>query len=71
MTTLSLVRGMMLLAFESAVIGAIVVAFTAVNSLFVLEVIDDLDDPIGEAWRISHRPFDRIQFDDRSTAELR
>jgi hypothetical protein len=60
--TSSLIFGMILLRFEAEAVGAIVVVFTVVVSLLVLEVIDDLDDPFGGAWAISTAPFDRIAF---------
>jgi uncharacterized protein DUF4239 len=60
--TLSLVGGMTLLGFQDRVIGVIIVGFTVVVSLLVLEVIDDLDDPFTGAWAISSEPFERITF---------
>ena len=60
--TFSLVGGMVLLGFENDWIGSFVVGFTAAVSLLVLEVIDDIDDPIGGAWGISVEPFRRISF---------
>ena len=65
--TLSLVGGMVLLGFQSIVIGLVVVVFTVVVSLLVLEVIDDLDDPFTGAWGVSSEPFERISFGDVST----
>lgn len=62
LATTSLVGGMLLLGFASAVVGALVVGFTSAVSLLVLEVIDDIDDPIGGAWGISVEPLARIQF---------
>ncbi len=62
--TVSLVGGMVLLGFQSLVIGLVVVAFTVVVSLLVLEVIDDLDDPFTGAWGVSSEPFERIRFGD-------
>lgn len=60
--TISLVSGMVLLGFESTVIGVMVSVFTVVASLLVLEVIDDLDDPFTGAWGVSSAPFERIRF---------
>jgi len=60
--TISLVGGMVLLGFESIVIGVVVAVFTVVVSLLVLEVIDDLDDPFTGAWGVSSAPFERIRF---------
>jgi hypothetical protein len=60
--TVSLIGGMVLLGFESQVIGIVVAAFTVVVSLLVLEVIDDLDDPFTGAWGVSSEPFERIRF---------
>lgn len=60
--TISLVGGMVLLGFESVVIGILVIVFTVVVSLLVLEVIDDLDDPFTGAWGVSSDPFARIRF---------
>jgi len=60
--TVSLIGGMVLLGFESVVIGLIVSVFTVIVSLLVLEVIDDLDDPFGGAWGVSSDPYERIDF---------
>jgi len=60
--TLSLIGGMILLGFASALIGGLVVSFTVIVSLLVLEVIDDLDDPFTGAWGVSSAPFERIRF---------
>jgi len=60
--TLSLVGGMVLLGFESVLVGLIVSGFTVIVSLLVLEVIDDLDDPFTGAWGVSSEPFERIRF---------
>ncbi|MBI2767085.1 MAG: DUF4239 domain-containing protein [Chloroflexi bacterium] len=68
LATLSLVGGMLMLGFEHLVVGMVVVGFTAAVSLLVLEVIDDIDDPIGGAWGISVEPFVRIQFREPSVA---
>ncbi len=62
--TLSLLGGVLLLGFDSAVVGGLVVGFTVTVSLLVLEVIDDIDDPIGGAWGITFDPFARIRFHD-------
>jgi hypothetical protein len=40
----------------------VVLVFTVVVSLFVLEVIDDLDDPFAGVWVISAAPLQRIRF---------
>ena len=61
--TVSLIVGMALLAFANSGIGAVVLAFTVVVSLLVLEVIDDLDDPFGGAWAISSARFEQIKFE--------
>lgn len=60
--TVSLVGGMVLLGFQSLAIGIVVVSFTVIVSLLVLEVIDDLDDPFTGAWGVSSEPFERIRF---------
>ena len=60
--TISLVGGMVLLGFESVVIGLVVAVFTVIVSLLVLEVIDDLDDPFTGVWGVSSEPFERIRF---------
>ena len=67
-TTFSLVGGMVLLGFESEWIGSFLVGLTAGVSLLVLEVIDDIDDPLGGAWVISVEPFRRIRFGKASEA---
>ena len=59
--TLSLVGGMTLLNFQDRIVGVVVVAFTVLVSLLVLEVIDDLDDPFTGAWAISSDPFKLAQ----------
>jgi hypothetical protein len=56
---------MALLRFESWPVGVVVLVFTIVVSLLVLEVIDDLDDPFGGAWEISAGPLKRIHFGKR------
>jgi hypothetical protein len=61
-TTVSLVVGMALLGFVNAIVGGVVLTFTVVLSLLVLEVIDDLDDPFGGAWGISSAALARIRF---------
>ena len=66
-TTTSLVFGMTLLRFETAVGGALVVFFTVVVSLLVLEVIDDLDEPFSGAWVISAAPLEKLSFVKRPT----
>lgn len=53
---------MVLLGFQSEWIGSFLVGLTAGVSLLVLEVIDDIDDPLGGAWVISVEPFRRIRF---------
>jgi hypothetical protein len=63
--TVSLLFGMALLRFESPTAGGVVLSFTVVVSLLVLEIIDDLDDPFGGAWAISTGPLERIQFGKR------
>ena len=68
-TTMSLVVGMALLRFESPTVGAVVLIFTIVVSLLVLEVIDDLNDPVGGAWEISAAPLQRIHFGKRPTED--
>lgn len=65
--TMSVVVGTVLLRFENAISGALVVFFTVVVSLLVLEVIDDLDDPFGGAWRISDAPLQGLPFGRRPT----
>ena len=60
--TVSLVGGMVLLGFQDSIVGVLVVVFTVVVSLLVLEVIDDLDDPFTGAWGVSSEPFERIRF---------
>jgi hypothetical protein len=65
--TASLIFGMVLLRFETAITGALVVFLTIVVSLFVLEVIDDLDDPFGGAWAISAAPLEKLPFGKRPT----
>ena len=60
--TTTLVGGMLLLGFDSALVGALVVGVTAGLSLLVLDIIDDIDDPIGGAWGISAQPLARIKF---------
>jgi hypothetical protein len=67
--TFSLVGGMILLSFENDWIGSTVVGSTAAISLLVLEVIDDIDDPIGGAWGISVEPFQRIKFERREARD--
>lgn len=62
LATLSLIGGMALLGFENQTIGAVIVAFTALVSILVLEVIDDIDDPIGGAWGVTMEPFSRARF---------
>lgn len=64
--TVSLVVGMALLGFENPFVGAVVLTFTVVVSLLVLEVIDDLDDPFGGAWAISSAALSRISFGTRT-----
>jgi hypothetical protein len=59
--TVSLVGGMTLLGFQDRVVGIVVVGFTVLVSLLVLEVIDDLDDPFTGAWAISSDPFKLAQ----------
>jgi hypothetical protein len=61
--TMSLIVGMALLGFENAGIGIVLLAFTVLVSLLVLEVIDDLDDPFGGAWAISSARFEQIKFE--------
>jgi hypothetical protein len=56
------VVGTALLGFENAIVGAVVLTFTVVVSLLVLEVIDDLDEPLGGAWAISSAALARIRF---------
>lgn len=65
--TMSLILGMALLRFETAAGGALVVFFTVIVSLLVLEVIDDLDDPFGGAWAISAAPLKKLPFGNRPT----
>lgn len=65
--TVSLVGGMALLGFQDRIVGIVVVAFTVLVSLLVLEVIDDLDDPFTGAWGVSSEPFERITFDDQTS----
>lgn len=60
--TFSLVGGMILLGFENEWVGSFLVGVTAGVSLLVLEVIDDIDDPMGGQWGISVEPFRRIRF---------
>ncbi len=62
LATVSLVGGMLMLGFNSPWVGTAVVGFAAAISLLVLEVIDDIDDPIGGAWGVSMEPFARIRF---------
>jgi hypothetical protein len=62
LATASLLIGMLLLGFESQFIGSVIVGFTALMSLVVIEIIDDIDNPFGGAWGISPAPFERIQF---------
>ena|SRR4029079_15570657 len=64
--TVSLVIGMALLGFENPFVGGVVLTFTIVVSLLVLEVIDDLDDPFGGAWAISSAALSRIRFGTRT-----
>jgi uncharacterized protein DUF4239 len=64
--TLSLVGGMALLGFQDRVIGLIVVGFTVLVSLLVLEVIDDLDDPFTGAWSITSEPFEQARLQTES-----
>jgi hypothetical protein len=64
--TLSLVGGMALLGFQDRVIGLIVVGFTVLVSLLVLEVIDDLDDPFTGAWAITSEPFEQAHLQTES-----
>jgi hypothetical protein len=66
--TVSLVVGMALLGFENTLVGVVVLAFTVVVSLLVLEVIDDLDEPFGGAWAISSTALARIRFGTRSSS---
>lgn len=66
--TFSLVIGMALLGFANPLVGGVVLTFTIVVSLLVLEVIDDLDDPFTGAWAISSAPLQRIRF---TATELR
>ena len=68
--TISLVVGMALLGFESMVVGVVVLTFTVVVSLLVLEVIDDLDEPFGGAWAISSVALARIRFGVRTPGDL-
>lgn len=63
--TVSLVGGMALLGFQDRIVGIVVVAFTVLVSLVVLEVIDDLDDPFTGAWGVSSEPFERVTFDEQ------
>jgi hypothetical protein len=60
--TVTLVVGTALLGFENVIVGAVVLTFTVLVSLLVLEVIDDLDEPFGGAWAISSAPLARIRF---------
>jgi hypothetical protein len=60
--TVSLLLGMALLRFDSRWVGMVVLVFSVVVSLLVLEIIDDLDDPFSGSWAISTVPLDRIQF---------
>ncbi len=62
LATLSLLAGMALLGFENALIGQIVLVFTVVVSLLVLEVIDDLDEPFDGAWAISSGALRALRF---------
>lgn len=67
--TASLLLGMALLRFDSRAVGMVVLVFTIVVGLLVLEIIDDLDDPFGGAWAISAGPLDRIQFGKRPSPQ--
>lgn len=62
MATATLIAGMALLGFESEIIGTAVIVLTVGVSLLVLEVIDDIDEPLGGAWGVTARPFEQLRF---------